>query len=331
MLRRGFFVLFLSLLVLAFSPGAAEATITLESMRLPAENAAFTSAVEVLVREAQLDEVTPADKNPDKEDETASICVVDLTDVENPVVAGWNADNFIYPASSYKMYVLGEAIRQVCAGERSLDDPTTVAEVNMREGSALSSGQVVPLSEVLRLMCQYSDNAAANVAIDTVDRKRASALLHSLGCNGSEVTRKFLPRTREPSEFTSAPATTSCARHFATFLYAAERGAIGGGRGRALIKGYLATNVQNRNRIGAGLPATASLYSKTGEWNIFTAESGIVEDGQVKYIVCVMTPFRQRVAEPRIAQFISRLHLLMAQRVTAKRPPEIKPERKLLM
>jgi beta-lactamase class A len=163
-------------------------------------------------------------------------------------------------------------------------------------------------------MCQYSDNTAANVAIDTVDRKRATALLHSLGLQGSEVTRKFLPRNKEPEEFTSAPATASCARHFATFLYATERAAIGGGRGRALIKGYLATNVQNTNRIGAGLPPTASLYSKTGEWNIFTAESGIVEDGDVRYIISVMTPFRQRVAEPRIAKFVSGVHALMKKR-----------------
>jgi beta-lactamase class A len=132
---------------------AAFATVTLESTRLPAEDAAFTSAIETLIHDAQLDEMTPADKNPDKEDETASICIVDLTNPAKPVVAGWHADNLIYPASTYKMYVLGEAIRQVCAGVRSLDDPTTVSEVNMRDGSALSVGQVVPLSEVLRRCC----------------------------------------------------------------------------------------------------------------------------------------------------------------------------------
>jgi beta-lactamase class A len=295
------------------STSAFSTTVTLQ---LPAEDDEFTSAVVQLVHDAQLDEQVPADKNPDKEDETASICVVDLSDPAHERMAGWNADNFIYPASSYKMYVLGEAIRQVCAGERSLDDPTTITENNMRDGSALTAGTTFPLSEVLRLMCQYSDNAAANVAIDVVDRKRATALLHSLGCYGSDVTRKFLPRTLEPEEFTSAPSTVSSARHFAAFLYAAENSKIGGGRGRALIKGYLATNVQNVNRIGAGLPATASLYSKTGEWNIFTAESGIVEDGPVRYIVCIMTPFRQRVAEPRIAKFVQGLHALIKSRAS---------------
>ena len=82
------------------------------------------------------------------------------------------------------MYVLGEAIRQVCAGERSLDDPTTVVERNAVDSRA-TSGTVMPLSGVLRLMCMYSSNMAANVAIDTVDRKRATALLHALDCKGS--------------------------------------------------------------------------------------------------------------------------------------------------
>src|ERR1043166_1387155 len=91
---------------------------------LPAEDKAFSAQITELVKKAGLAEHTPANQNPDKEEEWSSICVVDLHDLTHVRVGGWEADNFLYPASTYKMYVVGEAIRQVCAGERSLDDPT---------------------------------------------------------------------------------------------------------------------------------------------------------------------------------------------------------------
>jgi beta-lactamase class A len=279
---------------------------------LPPEDARFSAKVAELVKQAQLDEHTPADKNPDKEEEWSSVCVVDLADPAKPRVGAWEADNFIYPASTYKMYVLGEAIRQVCAGERSLDDITTVSANNMRADTRLTTGQLVSLSEVLRLMSQYSDNTAANVAIDTVDRQRASALLRAMGCQGSDLTRKFLPRTREDAGYTTVPGTATCARHAAAFLWAVEQGAIGGGRGRGLIKGFLATNEKNTTRLRAGLPPSATIHSKTGEWDTFTSEAGIVEDGAVRYIVCVFTALPEERAGPRIAAFGKALHALLS-------------------
>jgi beta-lactamase class A len=253
--------------------------------------------------------MTAADKNADHEDEWSSICVIDLGST-SPRMAGWRSDNFLYPASSYKMYVLGEAIRQVCVGELSLDSPTTISAKNAVDTTP-TADTVISFGEVLRLMCMYSSNTAANVAIDTVDRRRATALLHALNCRGSDVTRKFLPRTVEEAEFTSAPSTVTCALHQATFLWNVENGVIGGGRGRGLIKGYLATNVQNYDRFRKGLPASATICSKTGEWSNFTAEAALIEDGRTRYIACVMTALPRRAAAPRMAKFIGELHTLL--------------------
>lgn len=277
----------------------------------PHVDTGFTSQVEQLVKDAKLDEMTPAEKNSDHEDEWSSICVIDLAS-SAPRLAGWKMDNFLYPASSYKMYVLGETIRQVCAGERSLDDMTTVVERNAVDTSP-TAGTVLSLGEVLRLMCMYSSNTAANVAIDTVNRRRVTALLYALDCKGSDVTRKYLPRTVEDAEFTSAPSTVTCALHMAKFLWAVENGVIGGGRGRGLIKGYLATNVQNYDRFRKGLPASATLYSKTGEWSNFTVEAAIVEDGPVRYIACVMTALPRKIAAPRMAAFVQSLHTMLGR------------------
>lgn len=310
-------------LTLSAVTGAASAQLTLRPdvvtpeltafHPLPPRDEEFSAQIRRIVQEAGLDRMTPAAESADEEDEWSSICVVDLADLSRPRVAEWCGQNMLYPASTYKMYVLGEAVRQVCAGEISLEQRFTVPEHNVRSGDRLAAGQEVSLSEILRLMCQFSDNTAANMAIDIVDRQRASALLRAMGLEGSDITRKFLPRAREDEGYAGVPGTASCARHFATFLWAAETGAIGGGRGRGLIRAYLAMNETQPDRVRAGLPASATLMSKTGWWSNFSSECGIVEDGPVRYILCVMTAMEEHDADPRIAEFTRRVHTLMSE------------------
>ncbi|MDK2972018.1 MAG: beta-lactamase class [Candidatus Sumerlaeota bacterium] len=267
-----------------------------------------------LVEAAGLDAMTPASENPDNEDEWSSICLVDLRKPGAPRVAGWRARNFVYPASTYKLYVLGEAIRQVCTGKIGLDDHYPVEPHNVRSGSRLAEGDEPSLSEVLRLMMMYSDNTAANVAIDIVDRRNATALMHAMGCQGSEITRKYLSRDLEDPGYADVPGTTSSALHFATFLYAVETACIGGGRGRGLIKAYMATAQTGQDRMRAGLPPSATLYNKTGTWNTFSSQVAIVEDGEAKYILCVLTAQETEVASPRIAKLTADIHAWMSEK-----------------
>lgn len=278
---------------------------------LPAKDPKFSEQLAEIVVAVGLDGMTPADKNPDNEDEWATICLVDFSDRASPRVAGWKEDNFIYPASTYKMYCVGEAVRQVVAGEKKLDDVITIKEHNVRSSEGLAAGQQVTLSEILRLTVQHSDNTAANETIDAVDRRRATALMHALGCQGSEITRKYLSRKLEDPGWAEVPSTVSNAHHLATFLWAVETGAIGGGRGRGLMKAYLATDETNTKRFRAGLPPSATMFSKTGTWNIFTCEAAIVEDGDTRYILCAMVPLAADEAEPKMAELASRVHALV--------------------
>jgi len=307
---------------LIFSPGAnaqnapdyskAVPKPTLVTPRaLPPVDAELTSRIAEIVHATGLDIHTSAEQNADKEEEWSSICVVDLSSGHTPRTAGWEMDNFLYPASMYKMYVVGELVRQVCAGEKSFDDMTTIAERNMTDGTMLKSGEAFSLSEILRLICTYSDNSAANVAIDLADRRRVTALLNDLGCSGSQITRKYLVRSKEDEPYKKAPGTVTCARHLATFLYNVETGGIAGGRGRGLIKAYLSMNKMNTTRFRAGLPDSATIYSKTGEWANFTTEAALVEDGPTRYIVCVMTAMPIDQVASKMASFVRQLHELL--------------------
>lgn len=279
---------------------------------LPEPDEDLTAKLTAIVEEVGLDIMTPAAENPDEEDEWSSICLVDIRDLANPVVGGWKQDNFVYPASTYKMYVAGEIIRQVVAGERSFDDLHVIKDHNHRGEASSKAGQEMTLAELLRLTMQWSNNTTANELIDIADRHRVSALMHALGCEGSEVTRKYLPRTREDEGYADIVSTVTSGEHLATFLWAVETGAIGGGKGRGLIKGYLATN--DKGRVFSALPNSATIHSKTGWWNIFTSEAAIIEDGEVRYIFCVLTARPQEEADRKIEELGRRVHALMQER-----------------
>ncbi len=278
---------------------------------LPASDPEFSERLRAIVEAVGLHEMTPAASSPDNRDEWSSVCLVDLSDPANPRVAGWKEERFVYPASTYKMYAMGEAIRQAVAGEISLDDVREVKEHNVREGSRPQAGEKLTVAEIIRLTMQYSDNTAANELIDLVDRQRASALMHALGCQGSEVTRKYLPRAREDAGYENIAGTVTSGRHLATFLWAVETGAIGGGKGRGLIKGALATN--DKGRFFRGLPDSATIHSKTGWWNIYTSEAALIEDGQTRYILCALTVYPAEVADKRLEELARRVHAMMRE------------------
>mgnify|MGYP001583806235 CR=1 FL=1 len=59
--------------------------------------------------------------------EQISFAVIDLTG-DQPKLGGVNYDNFIYPASVYKMYVATEILNQVSRGKYSLYEPYVAKE-----------------------------------------------------------------------------------------------------------------------------------------------------------------------------------------------------------
>src|SRR5438132_3528642 len=68
----------------------------------------FAAQLKAIVHEVGLD--TTFDAGEDGK-ESISFAVIDLTG-KKPVLGGVNADNFIYPASVYKMYVAMQVLKQ---------------------------------------------------------------------------------------------------------------------------------------------------------------------------------------------------------------------------
>ncbi|PAP76446.1 serine hydrolase [Rubrivirga marina] len=253
--------------------------------------------------------------------QVTSLVVVDLAGPE-PVWGGVAPDAFLYPASVYKMYVAAEVLRQVLEGRYDLDDPRVVTPHNAVDTARevlsdprplLAAGDTVTVGYLLDLMVTRSDNSAANELIDLATRPAVDSLMHRYGWEGSEVTRKFLPRSVEDEGYADVPSTMTSGRHAAEFLaLAATDRLVHPWVSRRLVA--LLTNQLDKTKLAAGLPREAVYAHKTGWWSFWTHDVGVVRDGEVHYAIALLTPVLEAEARPRMAEVGAAVHALMRAR-----------------
>ena len=224
--------------------------------------------------------------------EQISLAVIDLNKGK-PQIGGVDMDNFIYPASVYKMYVAAEILNQVSQGQyplnqmyavKSPNDVDKLKEVKFDSRPLLKDGDTVSVNYLLDLMITRSDNSAANCLIDIAKRENINALIKKNGWNGSEVTRKFLSRKFEDPGYEKIKGTETCALHAADFMYLIQTNRLVNPWISMQMKILLGRQLDN-TKLSKGLPANAMFYHKTGWYSFWTNDVGIIDDGKIKYIV----------------------------------------------
>jgi beta-lactamase class A len=253
----------------------------------------------------------------DDGEEQISFAVIDLTGA-TPLIGGVNMDNFIYPASFYKIYVAAEILNQVSNGEISLYNPIVVASPNNVDKSReiksdprplLQDGDTVTINYLLDLMITRSDNSAANSLIDIAGRERINETLRSFNWFGSEVTRKYLKRSLEAPGYSDVPGTMTCALHAADFFYLLYTEKLVNPFVSRHLKSFLARQL-DINKLSLGLPETAVFYHKSGWWSYWTNDAGLVEDGAIKYIIALFLPLREADAREEFKAIGKEVHKL---------------------
>ena len=253
--------------------------------------------------------------------ETISFAVIDLNSAE-PRIGGVYMDNLIYPASVYKIYVAAEVLNQVSQGQYGLFDPIAVTSPNdvdqrmslrhdLRE--VPRDGDTLSVHYLLDLMITTSSNTAANVMIDLATREKINELIHHYGWHGSEVTRKFLPRRFEDPGYEEIRGTETCALHAADFLYRIYT--------NQLVNPWVSQQMMtllgrqlDKSKLAAGLPGDAMFYHKSGWWNYWTNDTGIVDDGRTRFVIAAFLPIRQEDALPKFRQLADEVFRLMQAR-----------------
>ncbi len=238
--------------------------------------------------------------------EQVSFAVVDMNGPV-PVLGGVHYDNFIYPASVYKMYVAMAVLSEISNGDYYLSTPYIVRSPNDVDLSKeipwdprplLKNGDTVTINYLLDLMITRSDNSAANCLIDVATRDSINNLIHKFGWYGSEVTRKFLSRKFEDPKYKDARGTETCALHAADFMYRIYTNRLVNPWVSMQMKALLGRQLDT-TKISAGLPPNTMFYHKTGWWSYWTNDVGIVDNGTIKYIISCFTPVEQKLARPK--------------------------------
>jgi len=277
----------------------------------------FNERLKTIVHEVGLDSSYDAGEDGK---EQISFAVIDLTG-KKPVFGGVNFDNFIYPASVYKMYVAMEVLKQVSNGEYSLYKPYIVRSPNDVDRSReidydprplLKNNDTVTINYLLDLMITRSDNSAANCLIDIASRPRINQTMHEYNWYGSEVTRKFLRRTFEDPGYDTIKGTQTNALHAADFMYKIYSDQLVNPWVSRQLKVLLGRQLDT-TKLSTGLPSSAIFYHKTGWWSIYTNDAGIVEDGDIKYIISVFTPVKEEQVRPRLKQLSHKVYELIKE------------------
>lgn len=255
-----------------------------------------------------------------------SLAVIDLKSSE-PQVAGYNMDQFIYPASIYKIFIASEILRQIDSGQRKLEDLVMVRDVNEVDKDnprffpksthrdhrpLLKVGEKVTLDYLLDLMLTRSDNTAANVLMDVADRENINTnIILPNRWNGSEVTRKFLDRLKEEKEYRVSKITVSNVKHLAEFFYRVETSQLLNPWVSQKLKEYM-LRWRRDGRKGLNLPDFKSYYRKGGwleingyKWNIwrglkssyqkgyavikYSGDAGVIVGKNSHYAIAVLT------------------------------------------
>jgi beta-lactamase class A len=248
----------------------------------------------------------------------ASIAVIDLNG-KLPHFAGVNAGSFIYPASVYKMYVAAEVLHQISQRKYILTSPVIVKSPNDVDRTKeiltdprplLKDGDTVSVNYLLDLMITRSDNSAANCLIDLVRRENINLMMQKYHWEGSEVTRKYLSRKFEDSGYAKIRSTVTSALHAADFMYKIYTSQLFNPWVSMQMKTFLGRQLDN-TKLATGLPDSAMFYHKTGWYDSWTHDVGIVDDGTTKYIIACLLPLPEETALPKMKEFSRRVYELM--------------------
>jgi beta-lactamase class A len=253
--------------------------------------------------------------------EKISFAVIDLN-AKKPLISGVNMENFIYPASVYKMYVAMEILRQVSNQQYSLyksyvvkspNDVDHTSEISWDPRPLLRDGDTVTINYLLDLMITRSDNSAANCLIDIAGRKNINKTMHENGWYGSEVTRKFLSRKFEDNGYDTIKSTETNALHAADFMYKIYKNELVNPWVSQQLKVLLGRQLDT-TKLSTGLPHNAMFYHKSGWWSIYTNDVGIVDDGHIKYIIALFTPIAEMDVRRRMEEVSKRVYEMIKRK-----------------
>lgn len=205
-----------------------------------------------------------------------SIVVVDITDLRQPLVAGINADEMMYAASLPKIAILLGAFVQIENGKMMLDETTRTALTRMIRNSSneaatdmLQRVGIANLAEMLQ-----SDR------LRLYDPKFNGGLWVGRDYSGGPNWK------RDPLHNISHGATAMQVARF-YYLLVTDR-LVSADLGKEMREMLSKPALQHKFVKGLKARPRAEIYRKSGTWQRFHADSGVIVREKHKYIIVAM-------------------------------------------
>ncbi len=201
-----------------------------------------------------------------------------------------NADVVFPTASSIKLAVLLELLRQDQEGKLSLDEKHTVVRGETVAGDPilymLGDGTVtMTLSDVATFMVVLSDNSATNILIERVGMANINSRVASLGLTETRLRRKMidLEAARQGRENVSTPRELS-----ELLIKVRSSGVLDPVRTKKYL-GLLA--LPKDSLFNKALPAGTVIEDKPGALEGVRCDAGIIEIPGHPFAITVMTTY----------------------------------------
>jgi beta-lactamase class A len=218
-------------------------------------------------------------------DGVAGYAVLDLTSGER---FDRLADEPFPAASTIKIAILYELVRQADEKRIALDDPRPLAPEDRVGGSGILQelrSPVLSVRDLATLMMVVSDNTAANAVISAVGMEAINTRMRALGLPSIALRRRMMDAAaaRRGDENVASPAD------LVRLLQALERGDGLSPAARDLALGIMSRPLSSALR--RAVPAGVRVASKPGGLEGVVADAGIVYVDRRPFAIAVMTTF----------------------------------------
>ncbi len=220
-----------------------------------------------------------------------------------------NADLVFPTASSIKLAVLLELMRQAQEGRLSLEEKHTIRRTETTVGddepilAMLGDGTVtMTLRDLATLMVVLSDNSATNILIERVGMESINSEIAHLGLRQTHLQRKMIDieAARQGRENVSTP------REMMTLMEKVHAGSV---LDPAHTRDYFALLALPKDSLfHKALPSSVTVKDKPGALDAVRCDTGIVEVPGHPFAMSVMTTYDASNEEgERVVKQIARL------------------------
>lgn len=222
-------------------------------------------------------------------DGVVSYCIIDLTSGKR---FGLLEQNVQPTASTIKLAILYELVKQADEGRLSLDDARTLSRKNAVDGGLLFNlgTPAMTLRDYATLMAIISDNTATNLLIDAVGMEAVNARLRSLGLGSTKLRRHMI----DLAAALRGDENVSTAGDLARLLEVLNRGE--GLSPKARDEALRILKIRNDLKgswMTRAIPANVEIACKEGVLDGVRAEAAIIYAKNRPFIVTVMGTYLQ--------------------------------------